>query len=103
MSRREQSLPDLIDDPALVFLRIAGQRSGRARWTDLALCRELGDPDFWFPQKGESTAIARRICGQCPVSEQCLEEALATGPHHGIWGGTSERERRRMHGGREAA
>jgi WhiB family redox-sensing transcriptional regulator len=40
--------------------------------------------------------VARRICATCPVKLPCLEYALASGIDHGVWGGASERERRRI-------
>lgn len=62
-------------------------------WTDLALC-QYTDPEVFFPEKGQATAPAKRICTRCPVTEQCLTYALAGDERHGIWGGLSERERR---------
>lgn len=64
-------------------------------WVDLAACRDA-DPDVFFPEKGGSTRHAKRICAGCPVASQCLEVALAEGERIGIWGGLSERERRRL-------
>jgi WhiB family redox-sensing transcriptional regulator len=57
-------------------------------------CRET-DPELWFPQKGDNSLQARRICQTCPVREQCLDWALR---HNeiGVWGGTSEIARRRI-------
>ncbi|MGH9117242.1 MAG: WhiB family transcriptional regulator [Acidimicrobiales bacterium] len=64
-------------------------------WMDLANC--LGcDPDLFFPELGEPSAAAKAVCGGCVVRRECLEFALVTGQKHGIWGGTSERERRRL-------
>jgi WhiB family redox-sensing transcriptional regulator len=55
------------------------------------------DPDLFFPGRGESTAEAKRICQGCPVRQECLDYAM-TPPFErfGIWGGLSERERRRI-------
>jgi WhiB family transcriptional regulator, redox-sensing transcriptional regulator len=64
-------------------------------WTAQAAC--LGcDPDLFFPSRGESCVEAKAVCRVCPVRVECLEFALATGEAHGIWGGASERERRRI-------
>ncbi|MFD4740570.1 WhiB family transcriptional regulator [Streptomyces virginiae] len=59
------------------------------------LCAQT-DPAEFFPDKGGSTAVAKRICFTCPVRRDCLDYALTNGEQHGIWGGTSERERRRL-------
>ncbi len=46
------------------------------------------DPDEWFPEPGEHSLAARKIClRECPVKAQCLATALKTGEHYGIWGG----------------
>jgi WhiB family transcriptional regulator, redox-sensing transcriptional regulator len=51
---------------------------------------------IFFPERGEDERPAKRICGTCPVKGFCLEYALAAGEKHGIWGGTSERQRRNL-------
>jgi WhiB family transcriptional regulator, redox-sensing transcriptional regulator len=66
-----------------------------ASWMDAANC--LGcDPELFFPARGESCVEAKAVCFGCRVRVDCLEYALATGEKHGIWGGLSERERRRL-------
>lgn len=64
-------------------------------WADLALCAET-DPEAFFPEKGGSTREAKKVCRACPVRAECLEYALVTDQRFGIWGGLSERERRRL-------
>lgn len=64
-------------------------------WRELALCAEVGG-DQWFPEQGESAAPAKRVCRSCPVTEPCLQYALDTDQRWGVWGGKSERERRRL-------
>jgi WhiB family transcriptional regulator, redox-sensing transcriptional regulator len=64
-------------------------------WMADAICRET-DPEAFFPEKGGSTKEAKRICGLCGVREPCLAYALERGERFGIWGGLSERERRRL-------
>lgn len=64
-------------------------------WMDLALCAET-DPEAFFPEKGGSTRDAKRVCQACEVRAECLEYALETDQRFGIWGGMSERERRRL-------
>ena len=53
-------------------------------------------PSTFFPSDGVGVEVARKICGTCPVKEHCLEYALRNGEKFGIWGGMSERERRRI-------
>ncbi|WP_374201461.1 WhiB family transcriptional regulator [Blastococcus sp. MG754427] len=64
-------------------------------WRIDALCAET-DPEAFFPEKGGSTRDAKRVCTGCPVRAECLEFALANDERFGIWGGLSERERRRV-------
>ena len=64
-------------------------------WRLGGLCAET-DPEAFFPEKGGSTREAKRVCAGCPVRLQCLEYALNNDERFGIWGGLSERERRRL-------
>ncbi len=64
-------------------------------WQEKALCAQT-DPEAFFPEKGGSTREAKRICLGCEVKDACLEYALANDERFGIWGGLSERERRRL-------
>jgi WhiB family redox-sensing transcriptional regulator len=68
---------------------------GDASWRLEALCAET-DPEAFFPEKGGSTRDAKRVCSGCTVRAECLEFALANDERFGIWGGLSERERRRL-------
>ena len=52
--------------------------------------------DLFFPERGEPTAPAKKVCFGCVVREDCLEYALEAGEKWGVWGGLSERERRRI-------
>jgi len=65
------------------------------RWQERALCAET-DPEAFFPEKGGSTREAKRVCRSCEVRAECLEYALEHDERFGIWGGMSERERRRL-------
>jgi WhiB family redox-sensing transcriptional regulator len=65
------------------------------QWQERALCAQT-DPEAFFPEKGGSTREAKRICLGCEVRDSCLEYALANDERFGIWGGLSERERRRL-------
>jgi len=64
-------------------------------WVDRALCAQT-DPEAFFPEKGGSTREAKRICARCEVKAECLEYALTHDERYGIWGGSSEKERRRL-------
>lgn len=64
-------------------------------WQDMANCLGV-DPDLFFPERGASTREAKEVCKGCVVRDDCLEYALANGEKFGIWGGMSERERRRI-------
>ncbi|MFT4029384.1 MAG: WhiB family transcriptional regulator [Protaetiibacter sp.] len=70
-------------------------------WQTDALCAQT-DPEAFFPEKGGSTRDAKRICTGCSVRAQCLEYALENDERFGIWGGLSERERRKLRRGRTA-
>ena len=65
------------------------------QWQERGLCAQT-DPEAFFPEKGGSTREAKRICQGCEVKDRCLEYALANDERFGIWGGLSERERRRL-------
>ena len=64
-------------------------------WQERALCAQT-DPEAFFPEKGGSTREAKRVCQTCEVQTECLEYALEKDERFGIWGGLSERERRRL-------
>ena len=64
-------------------------------WHERALCAQT-DPEAFFPEKGGSTREAKRVCASCEVRAECLTYALANDERFGIWGGLSERERRRL-------
>ena len=68
---------------------------GLMGWQERALCAQT-DPEAFFPEKGGSTREAKKVCTQCDVRAECLEYALANDERFGIWGGLSERERRKL-------
>ncbi|MDR0366565.1 MAG: WhiB family transcriptional regulator [Bifidobacteriaceae bacterium] len=68
---------------------------GPLGWQERALCAQT-DPEAFFPEKGGSTREAKRVCSMCEVRAECLDYALANDERFGIWGGCSERERRRL-------
>ncbi|HET9729679.1 MAG TPA: WhiB family transcriptional regulator [Acidimicrobiia bacterium] len=64
-------------------------------WMLEGLCRGA-NPAAFFPSDGLGVEAAQRICTVCPVRAECLEYALVNRIEHGVWGGASERERRRI-------
>jgi WhiB family transcriptional regulator, redox-sensing transcriptional regulator len=69
--------------------------SMETQWMVEGKCRDM-PPSVFFPSDGLGVQAAQRICADCPVAEACLEYALANRIDHGVWGGRSERERRRI-------
>ena len=65
------------------------------KWMADALCAQV-DTELFFPEKGASSREARKVCVKCPVRKECLEFSMSTGERFGVWGGKSERERRKM-------
>jgi WhiB family redox-sensing transcriptional regulator len=65
-------------------------------WRNKALCAGHPDRGAWFAEDRETTQRAMAVCRACPVRSECLTFALSTGPHDGIWGGTTPYERRRL-------
>ena len=88
---------DWFVDP--VFLGVPGlrrpQEDDEVAWQADALCAQT-DPEAFFPEKGGSTREAKRICEGCEVRSECLDFALENDERFGIWGGLSERERRKL-------
>lgn len=64
-------------------------------WRQHGACRGV-DPDIFYPVSDENAEPAKAICATCPVRETCLEYALSNRERDGIWGGATERERRRL-------
>jgi WhiB family redox-sensing transcriptional regulator len=81
-------------EPGMVDL-VTGDLPEELAWQERALCAQT-DPEAFFPEKGGSTREAKRVCMSCEVRAECLSYALANDERFGIWGGLSERERRRV-------
>ena len=64
-------------------------------WRQSAACRGV-DPEIFYAATDEDADVAKSICAQCMVREPCLEYALANREREGVWGGATERERRRI-------
>lgn len=67
----------------------------KGTWREDALCRQV-DPDLFMPEVGGSTTEARRTCMACEVRRQCLDYAVDTAQHWGVWGGLGQQELRRL-------
>lgn len=102
MSEYRNTVPaDWFVDP--VHLGVPGVRRPRPTgdddsalaWQSDALCAQT-DPEAFFPEKGGSTRDAKKICTTCEVKGECLQYALHNDERFGIWGGLSERERRKL-------
>jgi WhiB family redox-sensing transcriptional regulator len=84
-----------------VDLPIATPSDDEPNFMKYGLCAQT-DPEAFFPEKGGSTRDAKKVCGACAYRAACLEYALVNGERFGIWGGLSERERRRLKGKSQA-
>ena len=97
MDSRNRVPENWFTDP--ILLGVAGaysdQETNPLAWQADALCAQT-DPEAFFPEKGGSTRDAKRTCSGCEVKAQCLEYALENDERFGIWGGLSERERRKL-------
>jgi WhiB family redox-sensing transcriptional regulator len=71
-------------------------------WRDRAVCRGL-DTELFFPGQGEPVEEAKAICANCAVQAACANYAVSSGQRFGIWGGQTERDRRRLRARRRAA
>ena len=79
----------------IVIDYVPGTLRGKINRLESALCAQT-DPEAFFPEKGGSTREAKKVCTGCEVRAECLEYALANDERFGIWGGLSERERRKL-------
>jgi WhiB family redox-sensing transcriptional regulator len=80
---------------AVTITPVEPEDDGPLAWQADALCAQT-DPEAFFPEKGGSTRDAKKICVSCDVRDRCLEYALSQDERFGIWGGLSERERRKL-------
>ena len=108
LSRRRETLPEPVRRLADLTLSESLRRRNdlifqpAPAWRALAACRGV-DPELFFTERGESTGDAKAICRDCDVRADCLEYALANKEKFGIWGGLSERERRKLRQARRRA
>ncbi|MDR2974749.1 MAG: WhiB family transcriptional regulator [Propionibacteriaceae bacterium] len=78
-----------------ILTLITGGTDDAKVWQAHGLCAQT-DPEAFFPEKGGSTREAKAVCVHCEVRQECLEYALNNDERYGIWGGLSERERRKL-------
>ena len=88
-------MTDTFAESAPGIFGLLEEESEELGWQERALCAQT-DPEAFFPEKGGSTREAKRVCGGCEVRAECLGYALEHDERFGIWGGLSERERRRL-------
>jgi len=65
------------------------------QWRSKAACQGL-DPEIFYPLDDDDAREAKMVCSTCLVRESCLEHALGSREKEGVWGGATERERRRI-------
>jgi WhiB family redox-sensing transcriptional regulator len=93
-TEREQHVTNL-GEISMLQIPLTPSEGAEPEWHERALCAQT-DPEAFFPEKGGSTREAKKICTGCEVRSECLSYALAHDERFGIWGGLSERERRRL-------
>ncbi|HEV3226197.1 MAG TPA: WhiB family transcriptional regulator [Acidimicrobiales bacterium] len=64
-------------------------------WRQQSACRGL-DPEIFYPPSDEEAEVAKTVCMGCSVRQACLEHALGSRERDGVWGGCTEKERRRI-------
>jgi WhiB family redox-sensing transcriptional regulator len=74
---------------------VVANEAGPEDWRLKAKCFGI-DPDLFFPEDGAGVELAQDFCADCPVKEPCLNYAIKKNIDHGVWGGESERGRRRI-------
>ncbi len=65
-------------------------------WREQALCTGHPDPALWFADNARDMKVAVAICRTCPVRTECLDWAVSTGEHGGVWGGMTPNQRLRL-------
>lgn len=80
---------------SLIDMLIGADLAESTAWQEEALCAQT-DPEAFFPERGASPRQAKKVCAQCPVQAECLDFALEHNETFGVWGGLTEKERRRL-------
>lgn len=96
VSLRPPDLDDLADPDDLDGFA-ARLDLARPRWHRRAACRGV-DPDLFFPERGDfpTLAAARNVCAGCPVADLCMSYARDRPERFGVWGGTTEQDRKEL-------
>lgn len=81
-------------DDALALI-LGDEAEEELTWQGDALCAQT-DPEAFFPEKGGSARVAKAVCAQCTVRQECLEYALSHDTQYGVWGGLSPKQRQRI-------
>lgn len=112
LAHRDGAHPDVAEVPtptdqpqdqpptAAPALRLLVELFADATWMDDAICSQT-DPEAFYPDRGGSSRPAKAMCTRCDVTDKCLQYALDNHEPHGVWGGKSERERRKILRARE--
>jgi len=95
-ARKAAGLVDPVSRAERVDVRA---READPSWRQQAACRGM-PPDLFFTDRGYDTGTAKKVCAGCPVRDACLTYALDTGVRFGVWGGLSEKQRKRLRRGR---
>ncbi len=95
MNYPPEPVTDDVIDTVPAHMQTAPQPKDEPVWRMLAECNNY-DTRVFFPTDGVGVEVAKKICAECVVRQDCLEEALSRREDHGVWGGTSERERRKI-------
>lgn len=82
-------------DLSLLLGTIPDSKSSSEAWMLEGICRNI-DPDLWFPDAGGSTRAPISMCQRCPVKQRCLDYAMDNEIEYGVWGGTSNKQRKAM-------
>lgn len=80
---------------SVIHLPFLDDPEDQVSWQDRGLCAQT-DPEAFFPEKGGSARPAKEVCRSCEVRAECLEYALVHDERFGVWGGKTERERRKL-------
>lgn len=83
-------------DRSMLSRLLAEEHAAESSWREHAACKGV-DPELFYPERGsQGWKEAKAICRACPVRIACLEYAIVTAERHGVWGGLTELERKRV-------
>jgi WhiB family redox-sensing transcriptional regulator len=82
-------------DETLILDILTAPADDGSCWATYAACKD-GEGMNFYPQNKREEAAALALCNACPVRQECLDHALATNERFGVWGGTTEKQRRKL-------